>query len=57
MTGPHSSSRQHEHRAALQLRHDDDRQDISAIVEENRQLRELVIQLSKIVVRNVVDRK
>ena len=43
MTGPHPSSRQHEHRAALQLRHDDDRQDISAIVEENRQLRELVI--------------
>jgi hypothetical protein len=48
---------------------DDDRQDSSAVAEssvdsdleslreENKQLRELVIQLSKIVIRNVVDRK
>jgi hypothetical protein len=47
----------------------DDRQDSSAVAEssrdseveslreENKQLRELVIQLSKIVIRNVVDRK
>lgn len=57
MTASHPSPRQHEHRVAIPLRHDDGRQDdVSAIVEENKQLRELVIQLSKIVVRNVVDR-
>jgi hypothetical protein len=31
--------------------------DLDAIIEENKQLRELVVQLSKIVVRNVLDRK
>ena len=57
MTGAHSSPRQHERPFALPRRRDGDREDISGIIEENRQLRELVIQLSKIVVRNVVDRK
>jgi hypothetical protein len=31
--------------------------DHDAILEENKQLRELVVQLSEIVVRNVLDRK
>jgi len=31
--------------------------ELEALREENKQLRELVIQLSKIVVQNVVDRK
>ncbi len=31
--------------------------DVEALREENRQLKELVIQLSKIVVRNVAERK
>jgi hypothetical protein len=31
--------------------------DVDALREENKQLRELVIQLSKLVIRNVVDRK
>ena len=30
--------------------------DIDALLEENKQLRELVVQLSEIVVRNVLDR-
>ena len=53
----HSPSRQREHRASPPLRVDDERQDISSIIEENAQLRELVIQLSKLVIKNVVDRK
>jgi hypothetical protein len=31
--------------------------DVDALREENKQLRELVVQLSEIVVRNVLDRK
>jgi hypothetical protein len=31
--------------------------DLDAIIEENKQLRELVVQLSEIVVRSVLDRK
>ena len=31
--------------------------DLDAVLEENKQLRELVVQLSEIVVRNVLDRK
>ena len=34
-----------------------DDNDLLALREENRQLRELVIQLSRLVIRNVVDRK
>jgi hypothetical protein len=30
---------------------------LNALLEENKQLRELVVQLSEIVVRNVLDRK
>jgi hypothetical protein len=30
---------------------------LNALIEENKQLRELVVQLSEIVVRNVLDRK
>jgi hypothetical protein len=39
------------------LGRDDEHLDIHAILEENAQLRELVIQLSKIVIKNVVDGK
>jgi hypothetical protein len=35
----------------------DNRADMTALMEENAQLRELVIQLSKLVVKKVVDRK
>jgi len=31
--------------------------DVSALIEENAQLRELVIQLSRMVIKNVADRK
>lgn len=31
--------------------------DVDALIEENRQLRELVIYLSKLVIRNVADQK
>jgi hypothetical protein len=31
--------------------------DLDALLEENKQLRELVVQLSEIIVRNVLDRK
>lgn len=31
--------------------------DLEALIEENRQLRELVIYLSKLVIRNVADQK
>lgn len=34
-----------------------ERQDVEALKEENRQLRELVIYLSKLVIRNATDRK
>ncbi len=36
---------------------DDEHTDINALIEENACLRELVIQLSKLVIKNVVDRK
>jgi hypothetical protein len=32
-------------------------EELTALRDENKQLRELVIQLSKLVIRNVVDRK
>jgi hypothetical protein len=35
----------------------DEQTDVQALLEENAQLRELVIQLSKLVIKNVVDRK
>jgi hypothetical protein len=34
-----------------------ERRDVEALIEENRQLRELVIYLSKLVIRNVTDQK
>jgi hypothetical protein len=36
---------------------DIERRDIDALIEENRQLRELVIYLSKLVIKNVTDQK
>jgi hypothetical protein len=36
---------------------DAERRDVEALKEENRQLRELVIYLSKLVIRNVTDQK
>jgi hypothetical protein len=56
MGSAHPSLRQHQ-------RHVEPRQDghaevdVEALIEENAQLRELVIQLSKLVIKNVVDRK
>jgi len=37
------------------LRHDLGKADIRALLEENMQLRELVIQLTKLAVKNIVD--
>jgi hypothetical protein len=34
-----------------------ERRDVEALVEENKQLRELVIYLSKLVIRNATDQK
>jgi len=54
----HPSTRHHERNANLPLlRRDIDQLDLHALQEENSQLRELVIQLSKLVIKNVVDRK
>jgi hypothetical protein len=39
------------------LRPDVNHLNLNALLEENKQLRELVVQLSEIVVRNVLDRK
>ena len=36
---------------------DNDRINVSALIEENTRLRELVIQLSKLVIKNVIDKK
>jgi hypothetical protein len=35
--------------------HDEDRPDLNALIEENQRLRETVVQLSRLVLRNVVD--
>jgi len=61
MGGLHPTPRSRERRVKRSLasshRGDDDQHDVSALIEENARLRELVIQLSKLVIRNVVDRK
>ena len=44
-------------RDSLAPRSDLNHMDLDALRAENRQLRELVVQLSEIVVRNVLDRK
>jgi len=43
--------------ASPTIRPDANRLDLDAVLAENKQLRELVVQLSEIVVRNVLDRK
>ena len=48
--------RRHDRQAAPEATHDKERMDVNALLEENAQLRELVIQLSKLVIKNVVDR-
>ena len=45
-----------QHAPPLVASHDNEHVDVQAVLEENHQLRELVIQLSKLVIRNVVDR-
>ena len=58
MGSAHPPIRQRENYATPSPRgNGDGRTDINALIEENVQLRELVIQLSKIVVKNVADRK
>jgi len=58
MGSAHPPPRQHENYTARSPRRDNKGHlDVSALVEENVQLRELVIQLSRIVIRNVADRK
>jgi hypothetical protein len=58
MRSAQPSSRQHENYTTRSPRRDDNGQmDVSALIEENAQLRELVIQLSRMVIKNVADRK
>ena len=61
MASSHPSQHRHVHHAKPSLvslsRSEDEQHDVSALIEENVQLRELVIQLSKLVIKNVVDRK
>ena len=61
MARAHSSPHRHEvHAKAPHVslpQSDDEPYDVSALIEENAQLRELVIQLSKLVLKNVVERK
>lgn len=58
MGSAHPSARQHENYTAPSPRGDANSQmDVSALIAENAQLRELVIQLSRIVIKNVADRK
>jgi hypothetical protein len=58
MGSAHPSPRHHENYSTRSQRRDDNGHvDVSALVEENAQLRELVIQLSRIVIKNVADRK
>jgi hypothetical protein len=53
-----SASRHHKHNATdPPLRRDLREADIRAIVEENARLRDLVVQLSKLIVTNVVENK
>jgi hypothetical protein len=55
---PPPSPRHNEHNGKHPpLRRDIDEADIHALIEENSQLRELVIQLSKLVVKNVVSHR
>jgi hypothetical protein len=51
------SGRRDRQLASRSIRPDVNRLDLDAVLEENRQLRELVVQLSEIVVRNVLDRR
>ena len=54
----HSRPRQHERDLNHPPRQDaNGKIDVNALIEENAQLRELVIQLSKLVIKNVVDKK
>ena len=58
MGSVHPSARQHENYPTRPPRRDNNgHMDVSALIEENAQLRELVIQLSRIVIKNVAERK
>ena len=60
MVSSHPLPRRHERHAngaPLQPQSEDGQHDLRSLVEENAQLRELVIQLSKLVVRNVIEQK
>lgn len=59
MAHAHAPARQHDNRARNLLRagdHDRKDSEIGALREENAELRKLVIELSKLVIRNVVER-
>jgi len=51
-----SSQRANEIRRS-KISRDDNRVDIDAVLEENDRLRELVVQLSRLVIRNVADHR
>jgi hypothetical protein len=45
------------HRSHAVRRFQDDEEELTALRDENKQLRDLVIQLSKLVIKNVVEHK
>jgi hypothetical protein len=57
----HLSIRRHEHDSDHSLtslpQSDAERRYVTVLIEENAQLRELVVQLSKLVIKNIVERK
>jgi hypothetical protein len=58
MASTHSPiSYRHRQLDSLSSRSDVDHLNLDAVLEENKQLRELVVQLAEIVVRNVLERK
>jgi hypothetical protein len=53
---PRKHERPHDHGASSHQRDNNDRPDIDALLKENARLKELVIKLSGLVLKNVVDR-
>jgi hypothetical protein len=53
---PGKHERPHDHRASIPQHDRDDHPDIDALLKENARLKELVVKLSGLVLKNIVDR-
>lgn len=53
---PRKHERHHNHALSSHQRDNDDHPDIDALLQENARLKELVVKLSGLVLKNVVDR-